>query len=417
MSETLRVAIYSQDSLGLGHLRRNTLIGRRLLERMPGSNILLFMDSPTGTFLDLPRGMDHMKLPSIRKIDAGHWKATVLQIDAPALHKWRADLLRDALTHYRPDLILVDHMPGGAQGELIPALKALKEVYPECSVILGLRDILDKQEVIERVWEEEGAYDALRLYYDRILIYGCREIFDAARIYHLPVPPHGIRYCGYVVNRCPVRTSSSVRSVIRPPGKRFVYVSAGGGGDSALLMHTYVRAIRLLRDKVDFDTVMAVGIHASPEVHEAIQSQARNLPIEVVSHVTDGLGMMAAADMVVCMAGYKTLAEVVSLRKKALVIPRAGPRAEQRMRAGLFAARGLIDVLDPQDVTPEALGERLLADLQRNDFPAHDAAIEMSGQMRAAVEVLKLRKKLEIAKKSAGANRKGMVCSRTVAEA
>src|SRR5437763_12390182 len=30
----LRVAIYSQDGLGLGHLRRTTLIGRRLLEEV-----------------------------------------------------------------------------------------------------------------------------------------------------------------------------------------------------------------------------------------------------------------------------------------------------------------------------------------------------------------------------------------------
>ena len=411
MSDSLRVAIYSQDSLGLGHLRRNTLIGRCLLEQSEDTNILLFMDSPTGTFFALPRGMDHMKLPSIRKIDAGQWQATVLQIDTPALQRWRADLLRGALTHYRPDVVLVDHMPGGAQGELIPALKALKQTHPNSSVVLGLRDILDRQEIIARVWQREGAYGALRLYYDRILIYGNREIFDTARIYRLPVPPRGIRYCGYVVNRCPVQRASSVRQAVRARGKQLVYVSAGGGADSALLMHTYVRAIRKLGGRVDFATIMAVGVHAPPDVHRAIESEAVGLPIDVVSHIADGLSTMAAADLVVCMAGYNTLAEVLSLRKKALVVPRAGPSAEQKMRAKLFAERGLVDWLDPHDVTPERLAERLVEDLARDDFPAHDTAIDMSGATLAA------RHALEVAKARVGSRDEEKLCSRHLAGA
>src|SRR5205823_1427010 len=54
----LRIAIYSQDGLGLGHLRRTTLIGRRLLEVAPDSAILLFVDSPVGPIFALPVGMD-----------------------------------------------------------------------------------------------------------------------------------------------------------------------------------------------------------------------------------------------------------------------------------------------------------------------------------------------------------------------
>ena len=38
---TLRLAIDSQDGSGLGHVRRTTLIGRRLLEAAPDSTVLL----------------------------------------------------------------------------------------------------------------------------------------------------------------------------------------------------------------------------------------------------------------------------------------------------------------------------------------------------------------------------------------
>jgi predicted glycosyltransferase len=84
------------------------------------------------------------------------------------------------------------------------------------------------------------------------------------------------------------------------------------------------------------------------------------------------------------MAGYNSLCEVVSLRKKALVVPRLGPRAEQRMRAELFQEKGLIDVLDPQEVSPKNLAQRISEDLERTDFPLVDAAIDMSGGRNAA---------------------------------
>jgi len=62
-----RIAIYSQDGFGLGHLRRNSVIGQHLLEALPKSKVLLFADSPVAPFFQLPQGMDHIKLPSIKK--------------------------------------------------------------------------------------------------------------------------------------------------------------------------------------------------------------------------------------------------------------------------------------------------------------------------------------------------------------
>src|SRR2546427_9532478 len=149
MTSSCRVSIYSQDSLGLGHLRRNILIGGALLEAKKDSNVLLFADSPVAPFFKLPDRMDHVKLPSIRKVSAGCWEATRLRIDQREVVQLRADLLRNVLLNFRPDLLLVDHMPVGAQGELLPAVKALKQAYPKCCVVLGLRDTLDAPEVTQ----------------------------------------------------------------------------------------------------------------------------------------------------------------------------------------------------------------------------------------------------------------------------
>src|SRR5918911_195658 len=277
---TLRIALYSQDSLGLGHLRRTTHIGRRLLEAAPNSAVLLFADSPVAPFFALPDGMDCVKLPSILKVEAGQWRPTSLPIPTADLLRLRSGLLYRTLVDYRPDLVLVDHMPGGARGELRPALSALRQEQPACRIVLGLRDVLDAPHVTRRVWQDEGAYEALRQYYDAVLIYGNRELFDTAATYDIPAPPGGIHYCGYVVNAGPVPPAETVRDALRPlgdptpaaraRGERLVFVSAGGGGDGHLLMQTYLHALRHLGSRADFATLMAIGVNAPPAVRRGL---------------------------------------------------------------------------------------------------------------------------------------------------
>ncbi|PYV38036.1 MAG: hypothetical protein DMG09_13115 [Acidobacteria bacterium] len=394
-----RIAIYSQDDLGLGHLRRNIQICKEFLKQTPEGKgqVLLIADSPVAPFFQLPEGVDHIKLPSIRKLGAGQWQPARLRISTPEVRQLRATLLHDAFVSYRPDLVLVDHMPGGAQGELMPAIEALKKAHPECAIVLGLRDILDAQEVITRVWDVEGAYHVLRRYYDRVLIYGVRELFNTARIYWLPVPPGGIHYCGYVVNRDPVKpggmplqASVAGASLRGGPSGKLVFVSAGGGADGHSLMQTYLAAIRLLGDRADFTTLMALGVNSPADKSRELVQEAEGLPVQVVPYVTDSLSQIAAANLVVCMAGYNTLSEVLSLRKKALIVPRSGPSAEQRMRARLFAKRGLIDTIEPESLSPSELAERLLRDLERDDYPAPDETIDTRGAERAAARLLEL---------------------------
>src|SRR5437879_13565541 len=110
-----RLAIDSQDSLGLGHLRRTTLIGGAFLGADTDSNVLLFADSPVAPFFELPNGMDVVKRPSIRKVRAGCWEATRLRVDDRELIRLRAELMRRGTLTCRPDTLRVDIMPRAAE--------------------------------------------------------------------------------------------------------------------------------------------------------------------------------------------------------------------------------------------------------------------------------------------------------------
>src|SRR5689334_1087706 len=120
-----RVLMYSQDGFGLGHMRRTHSIARQLLQVCPNAQILTLSDSRLGEFFSANRNHDYLKLPSIVKEGPGNWRAVSLSLPFAEIQALRAAVIRSAVLHFGPHILLVDHMPHGAMGELLPALAAL----------------------------------------------------------------------------------------------------------------------------------------------------------------------------------------------------------------------------------------------------------------------------------------------------
>ncbi|HTG90418.1 MAG TPA: hypothetical protein VL914_09480, partial [Vicinamibacterales bacterium] len=64
MSKPTRILMYSQDSYGLGHLRRVTTLANTLVAERPDLSVLLVVDSPVAPFFDLQDHIDFVKLPT-----------------------------------------------------------------------------------------------------------------------------------------------------------------------------------------------------------------------------------------------------------------------------------------------------------------------------------------------------------------
>jgi len=76
----VRVLLYSQDGLGLGHLRRTSAIAGALVRAREDATVLTVCDSPLGPFFRPGPRQDSVKLPTVVKIAPGVW-------DAPALER------------------------------------------------------------------------------------------------------------------------------------------------------------------------------------------------------------------------------------------------------------------------------------------------------------------------------------------
>src|SRR5438046_6055256 len=162
----IRLVIYAQDGLGLGHMRRTTSIAAELIKPHPDSVVLTVEDSPLGNFFRTSPNHDYVKLPSIEKVRQGDWRAVNLPLGFDVVRAMREQLIRSVALNFRPDILLVDHMPHGAMGELKPALEVLHTAVPETRLVLGLRDIIDAPEVITQRGQLEGASERMERFID-----------------------------------------------------------------------------------------------------------------------------------------------------------------------------------------------------------------------------------------------------------
>lgn len=389
-SSPVRLLIYSQDGLGLGHLRRTNEIAGELLRRRPGSAVLTLEDSPLGHFFETQPGHDYVKLPSVHKLAPGLWEPVNLPLAFEEVRAMRRDMLASAVTGFRPDLVLVDHMPHGAMGELTPALDALRQAVPSPKVVLGLRDILDSPEVIIDRWKVEGACETIERYYDLVLVYGSRDVFDLAERYRLTESVAAkIKYCGYLCTSALARDPKRIRERYTGGGMpaKLLVAMAGGGADAYPMMRSLIEAVSLLQAAERPAVIMGVGPFLPAAERRTLQQLAAGLPVRIVSSISDPLTYIEAADLVVTMAGYNTTVEILRSSTPALLIPRRGPSAEQRTRVRLFKERGWVDAVDPDDVSGDVLAGRIRDGLRRGSLDGGRARPDLHG-LDAAVRHL-----------------------------
>jgi predicted glycosyltransferase len=88
------------------------------------------------------------------------------------------------------------------------------------------------------------------------------------------------------------------------------------------------------------------------------------------------------------MAGYNTSVEILRNKTPAIIVPRAGPSAEQRTRARLFSAKHWVDMIDPDELTPENLAECIATHLRHPNAIKPSALPNLSGAAVAAKHTL-----------------------------
>jgi predicted glycosyltransferase len=374
----LRFLFYSHDSFGLGHLSRTLAIARGLLRRFPEGRAAVLSGSPAPHVFVRPRRCRIIPLCPITKDDEGRYVPRDAGRCPEGVHTCRSAEALRAVLEFRPDLFLADHTPAGAHGEILPALRALRRLRPAALTVLGVRDIIDDPAAVRSAFRREETVEVLREFYDTILIYGVRSIFDPIDAYGIPsdiaARTHFTGYLG--------------RNFASGSGRRDdpVLVTAGGGEDSGDLLDLYLRAL-LREPESALPSVLVAGPLVPERDFRSLQALAGSLPrVRLLRSIPDLQGLMSRASLVVCRAGYNTICEALSLRRCVLVVPRHRFRREQEMRARLLSERGVVEAVLEHPVPPELLLERVRRSLAR-PAPGPSPMLPMGGVQRT-VQVL-----------------------------
>lgn len=361
----MRLMVYSHDTFGLGNIRRMLSICEYLLESIPDVSILLVSGSPMLHSFRIPAGLDYIKLPCINRGYSGNLSTKYLGTQVDETVKLRTDIILAATANFKPDLFLVDKKPYGLDRELKPTIDYIKRFLSHTKLVLLLRDILDCPEVTIEEWQKQGYYTAIQWFYDKVLVVGTPEVFDFCQEYKCPPPVASkIQQCGYIRKNFKENPNDILHKLALEPQEKLVLVTPGGGEDGYQLVNTYLSGLALLPATHHIKSVVIAGPEM-PQFHkQALYQIAKQYSHVQICEFTEQLSVyMKRANLVICMGGYNTLCEVISLNKKAIVVPRIHPVAEQCIRAERMANLGLVKMIHPHSLTSEILMRSVFREL------------------------------------------------------
>jgi predicted glycosyltransferase len=342
-SRSKRVLIYSHDSFGLGHVSRCRTIANAIVEADKSVSVLILSGSPVIGSYEFRSGIDFVRIPGVVKSIDGEYDSANLRVGVEHTLEMRTRIIKDTADIYRPDLFIVDKEPLGLRGEVVPALKMLKE--RGTPLVLGLRDVMDDPEKLAAEWERKNVIPALTDLYDEVWVYGLPQINKP--LTGITVPPsvrHKMVYTGYLKRDLPLHTDvpHEAEEIDGP----FILVTPGGGGDGLDLVDWVLAAYEHDRH-IPHGAVIVFGPFMPAAAREDFKERAARLRNIRTLTFTNNLGaLMKAASGVVAMGGYNTFCEILSFDKRAIIVPRTRPRLEQFIRTRAARNLGLLEMLE-----------------------------------------------------------------------
>jgi len=381
----IRVALYSHDTLGLGHLRRNLLIAQALRQSHLRATNLLITGAYESNFFSLPEGVDCLTLPRLQKESDGSYASGQLAISVSELVRLRAEAIASALAAFDPDLLIVDKVPTGAFGEMLPALRYLAD-RGKTKCVLGIRDVLDDPATVRSEWLESSSEKNIADFHDAIWVYGDQRVYDPIHEYRWSSQvAELVRFTGYLDQSLrvthPHRQRNDWIAELRKKYAALFVCTLGGGKDGYALAETFVEAFK----GQDACGILLTGPFMPRELYESLcASAARDSNLLVLNFTNEADQLVSQADGIVAMAGYNTVSSILSFNKPALLVPRVFPRQEQWIRADRLAKRGVVDRLHPDALTPSAVRDWVARIIHQKPTrsPSSSSRFDLNGLQR-----------------------------------
>jgi predicted glycosyltransferase len=166
---------------------------------------------------------------------------------------------------------------------------------------------------------------------------------------------------GYLKRELRPEVPAPLEMAALPKKSPYILVTPGGGGDGAELVDAVLSAYERFNERLPWPALIVYGPFLPARQRTEFERRAARLErITTLTFHEHLENLMEEAIGVVCLGGYNTFCEVLSLNKRSIMVPRVTPRAEQLLRADTARKLGLVQVISPFELTPQRLAEALI---------------------------------------------------------
>jgi len=367
-----RALIWVQHLLGIGHLRRAVALAAALAES--GAEVRCVSGGMPVAGLDTGAAR-LLQLAAARVADA-RYRELLDAAGRPVDDAWRRARRRHLLAifaAFRPHVVITETYPFGRgllREELDALVAAVANADPRPLLLCSLRDIVEPRASVGR---RERMVAHAREVFDRVLVHVDPTVMRLEdSLPEARVLADRLTYTGYLAS------DPSAPGAARESHAE-VLVSAGGGRVGEALLRA---ALGAARASVGLTWRLLAGPGIADPAFEALRDAAPAGSV-VERNRRDFGALLAACRVSVSQAGYNTMVDLLRARARAVVVPFAeAGELEQGIRARLFAARGLVRVLEPERLSATTLAAAVQS-AAASERPAADR-VALNGAERGA---------------------------------
>jgi predicted glycosyltransferase len=367
--------IIFQAFVGIGHLARSSAIAKAFSSI---SHVTMFSGGKPIEGYSPPSGIDFVQMPAVRRDKPGETPVPVdPRFTTAEVEHMQSELLVDAYLRIRPRIVIVEHSPfspkrfGKTLNKLLEAInKEQKRPIVICSIRTCPWEVVDTD--ADAAWINEQLRENFRC----VLHHTDSKLF--------PLPSFG-SYVRTALSGISVWQTGFVRRPVSQreherPSNGLLLTVGGGSAFGTKLLKRWINAARA--GSADMFPINAVcGPLMNAEDRKSIHA-LQDAGITIHDQVTNMDELMSSSRAIVCMGGYNTLVEALSLKKPVLAFPN-GALGDQAFQVNGLHAQGMLlkgDTLQNEQEMTALMNELL-------NFRARHA-IECDGANRA-VEIVR----------------------------
>ncbi len=377
------ILLYCQYLTGMGHLVRSIEIARALADTF---EVHFINGGPPVAGFQYPPHIHLESLPALW-LEGGEFQVPAGYHQAETVKAMRKRLLIEIFDRVQPDCLMTEFFPFGRHKllfELLPLLEHAKATSPQTKIVCSLRDVIGRNTLNQ---EADTICELVNTFFDLILFHADPNFQRFAESFpRYQELDCSITYTGFVAQSPPQTDGSEyspdwqdderLLASLDTDDKPHILVSVGGGRLGFELLEAVVAASPILAQQCPHRMLIFTGPFLPDDQFAQLHQRIGNAPNMTLRRFTPQLlRYMEKAALSISLTGYNTTMNILKTGVRSLVVPigHYDQDHEQLIRTHKLADLGVVEVIQPSQLEPHRLAQRIQTSLNRlpNQLVSH----------------------------------------------